>query len=228
MNVSQYANTFEAYANSERSEMLKFVPTTAARILDVGCSVGNFGSLLKKERNAEVWGVEIDPQASSIAAGKLDRVICGEFSSALPLPRRSFDCVVFNDVLEHMVDPVPAIRHAAELVRESGQVIASIPNVRYFRNIWKLLIERNWQYEETGVLDRTHLRFFTKRSIRALFSDSSFEVETLAGINAVDYYDTEYRNWFRVLNRALFNTIEDMRWQQFAVVARPIPESSKE
>ncbi len=183
-------NDFEVYASSVRREMLPFVPQEAHAILDVGCSVGNFGELLKKERKAEVWGVETDEKAAEMAEQKLDRVYCGEFERKLNLPEKKFDCVVFNDVLEHMIDPYEAVRYAKDLLNERGRIVASIPNVRYFGNIWDLLVKKNWEYMDTGILDRTHLRFFTKRSIEALFTN-------------------------------LGCRIEDMRWLQFAVVARP-------
>jgi 2-polyprenyl-3-methyl-5-hydroxy-6-metoxy-1,4-benzoquinol methylase len=214
-------NDFEVYAASVRREMLPYVPESAAVILDVGCSVGNFGELLKKERGAEVWGVETDETAAALAGRKLDKVICGEFKRELGLPEKKFDCIVFNDVLEHMIDPYGAIRYAKELLNERGRIVASIPNVRYFGNVWQMLVKKDWEYVDTGILDRTHLRFFTKKSIAALFTNLGCRIETLEGINAVDYCDPRFRNPFRLLNLFTLGQIEDMRWLQFAVVARP-------
>jgi SAM-dependent methyltransferase len=221
MTMTPSTNDFNVYAGSVRREMLDFIPRHAKRILEVGCSVGNFGELLKMELGAEVWGVEADEKACSIAADKIDRAVCGLFSPGLALPRAAFDCVVFNDVLEHMVDPYSALAHAKELLSSGGVLVASIPNVRYFGNIWNLLVRKTWDYSDTGILDRTHLRFFTERSIRSTFDSLGYDILRIAGINAVDYADPDLRQRFRVLNLLTFKSIGDMRWMQFAVVARP-------
>ncbi len=214
-------NSFEVYASSVRNEMLQFVPQSAKRILDVGCSVGNFGALLKSERAVEVWGVDIDEQAAAIAALKLDKVACGGFDDKLNLPANSFDCIVFNDVLEHMIDPYSALVYAKELLRENGKIIASIPNVRYFNNMWLLIVHKSWDYVDTGILDKTHLRFFTVRSIRSMFENLGYTVEIIEGINPIEKFNNRQTKKFKILNSVLFGRIEDMRWLQFAIVARP-------
>lgn len=215
-------NSFEVYESAVRSEMLEFIPETAEKILDVGCSVGNFGQLLKSEKTVEVWGVEIDRQATEMASEKLDKVLCGEFGGGLNLPEEYFDCVVFNDVLEHMVDPYEALRFTKRLLKKDGKVVASIPNVRYFDNIWNLVVHCRWDYVDAGILDRTHLRFFTKKSIRSTFTNLGFEIETLKGINPLEKYDAYYLRKFNFLNFLSLKRIEDMRWMQFAVVAKPV------
>lgn len=213
------SNDYQVYALSTRDEMLPFIPETAKSVLEVGCSVGNFGAALKARREIEVWGVEINPLAAKLAEERLDRVICAPFQPGLNLEGKQFDCLVFNDVLEHMVDPYSALIFAKDLLGPSGKVVASIPNVRYFGNIWALLMHRSWEYQDDGILDRTHLRFFTKSSIRSLFSKNGYNVESIVGINALDSYNPEIRRKFLFLNLATFGHIEDMRWLQFAVVA---------
>ena len=212
-------NNYKVYENSLREEMLPFVPARARLILDVGCSVGNFGSLLKTERSSEVWGIEIDPEAAEIARRKLDKVLVGSFNRELGVPEKKFDCIVFNDVLEHMVDPYSALEYAKELLTDDGCVVASIPNVRYFGNMWMLLVHRSWEYQDSGILDRTHLRFFTQESIKSMFANAGFEIRIIRGINSLDVCDGYFMNKFRILNTIFLNRIEDMRWLQFAVVA---------
>jgi len=199
--------------------MLPFVPESAHTVLEVGCSVGNFGSLLKSERSARVWGVEIDPEAAAIASRRLDKVIVGPFDRNLNLPEGEFDCVLFNDVLEHMIDPYSALEYAKELLAKDGCVVASIPNVRYFGNVWRFLIDGTWEYVDEGILDRTHLRFFTRKSIESMFPKLGFEISEIKGINPVDSWDPPLRQKFRYLNFLLMKKIADMRWLQFAVVA---------
>ncbi|HBB32231.1 MAG TPA: class I SAM-dependent methyltransferase [Cyanobacteria bacterium UBA8803] len=217
----QYQGKDSGYFQAERYEMLRYVPPGSHTILDVGCGSGNFSRLLKKSRPAEVWGVELDKEAAAIAASKLDRVICGAFDSKLQLPDQSFDCVIFNDVLEHMVDPFSALVYAKTLFRDGGVLVASIPNVRYFVTMWDLLVHRDWKYADWGVLDRTHLRFFTCRSIISTFTDLGYQVKSIEGINPIENVHPELVSKFRFFNRLLFNGIEDMRYLQFAVVAYP-------
>jgi 2-polyprenyl-3-methyl-5-hydroxy-6-metoxy-1,4-benzoquinol methylase len=217
------ANDYRVYAESVRHEMLQFIPDSARSILDVGCSIGNFGALLKLERGAEVWGVEPDRAAAELASDRLDRVICSRFDSNLNTDGKKFDCIVFNDVLEHMVDPASALEVAPAYLNPDGIVVASIPNVRYFGNIWLLLVHKSWKYQDTGILDRTHLRFFTKKSIESLFDDAGFKIHRLVGINSLHICDPYFRPKFTILNILTLGRIADMEWMQFAVVANPLP-----
>lgn len=224
MNIEQdlkkdYQKKASNYFELERHEMLKYVPEKAGNILDVGCGTGNFGRLLKEKLPVKVWGVEFNEDAATQAAQKLDRVICGSFNSSLNLPKNEFDCIIFNDVLEHLADPYTALVYSKYLLRKGGLVIASIPNIRHFDTIWDLLVNKNWQYTDSGILDRTHLRFFTQRSIVNTFNELGYSIIQIEGING-DM--TRYPRKFRLLNLLLFNQIEDMRYYQFAVVATPL------
>lgn len=208
------------YFQCPRSEMLDFVPCNAKIILDVGCASGQFGQSLKVKQNAEVWGVELDENAASIASQNLDKVICGAFSPDLNLPKSYFDCIIFNDVLEHLIDPSDALTYCQQLLNYEGVVVASIPNVRYFDNIWNLLIEKNWEYTEWGILDKTHLRFFTHRSIISTFEVLGYRVESIEGISPLQESHPHLVKKFKFLNRLFLNNIEDMNYKQFAVVAK--------
>ena len=204
------------YFESDRQEMLKYVPQKAYAILDVGCGCGSFSQLLKKTRPVEVWGIEMNEAAATIAAQKLDHVMCAPFDSSLNLPSQSFDCIIFNDVLEHLVDPFAALVYSKTLLQDGGVVIASIPNVRCYYNIVNLLDHKNWEYVDYGILDKTHLRFFTYRSILSTFNRLGYRVECIEGINPLPP-----RLKFTIYNWLLFKQIDDMRYIQFAVVARP-------
>jgi 2-polyprenyl-3-methyl-5-hydroxy-6-metoxy-1,4-benzoquinol methylase len=175
-----------AYPFSERREMLAFVPPAARSVLDVGCGPGGFGqSLRQHDPSRELWAVEVDEEVAAGAARFYDRLVVGAFPDALAGAGRAFDCVVFNDVLEHNVDPWAVLRSTAALLAPGGVVVASIPNVRNISVVLDLVVRGNWTYRDIGILDRTHLRFFTSRSIRALFADSGFTVEHMSGINPV-------------------------------------------
>jgi 2-polyprenyl-3-methyl-5-hydroxy-6-metoxy-1,4-benzoquinol methylase len=210
----------EPYFNVKRPEMLQYIPEEAFEILDVGCADGTFGSLLKKERNVKVWGIEPNQPAAKLASQKLDEVICGFFDRDLELPLNRFDCIIFNDVLEHLVDPFDALLYCKKFLKPQGVLVASIPNVRYFDNIWNLLVNKNWEYTDWGILDRTHLRFFTQISILSIFEKIGYEVEVIEGINPLHVLHPQHIRKFRLLNWILLNKIKDMNYLQFAVVAR--------
>jgi len=218
----EYQAKDPTYFQGERSEMLEYVPQSAEMILEVGCGYGNFGKLLKAERSAEVWGVELEEQAAAIASENLDRVICAPFDRSLELPEKGFDCIVFNDVLEHLVDPFDTLLYCKALLSDRGVIVASIPNVRYFSNMIDLLILRKWEYADQGILDRTHLRFFTYSSILSMFSRLGYEVQTIEGLHKIEKMTLpgKYR-YFNGLLWLLREKIDDMRYLHFAVVARP-------
>ena len=216
-----YESKVSDYFQEERHEMLKYIPITSQIVLDIGCGSGTFGQILKSSRNIKVWGVELNQDSALDAVQKLDKVINSAFSSDLNLPEKNFDCIVFNDVLEHLTDPWSALTYSKRLLSDEGVIVSSIPNVRYFNNVWEFLVNKNWEYEDWGILDKTHLRFFTQRSILSIFDSLDYDVELIAGINPLNVLHPQHVRKFRIINRILFNHIEDMNYLQFAVVARP-------
>jgi 2-polyprenyl-3-methyl-5-hydroxy-6-metoxy-1,4-benzoquinol methylase len=209
------------YFEQARPEMLEFVPANCKRILDVGCSQGNFGKTLKQSRTVEIWGVEPVASAAATAATKLDRVIEGVFDADTELPPAHFDAVIFNDVLEHLMDPHAALRVARKLLTKNGVIVASIPNIRHFPAQWDIVVRGEWDYGDSGILDRTHLRFFTRKSIIAMFGECGFTIEKIQGINPLIGGTT--RKWLvhKMVNALTLNAVEDMKYLQFAVVAKP-------
>lgn len=202
------------YYDNPRPEMLEFVPPSARTILDIGCGSGAFGAALKS-RGAEVWGLEPSAAAEQ-AAERLDRVIQRPIEGAGDeLPLGHFDCIVFNDVLEHFVDPWGVLRSARMWLAPEGRVVASIPNVRHLTELKNLVIRKNWDYADDGILDSTHLRFFTVRSIPKLFASSGYELVRIQGING----DVGWK--FKLFNLLTVHAIDDTRYVQFACVATP-------
>jgi SAM-dependent methyltransferase len=167
-----YQEKPQEYWEYLRPEMVSMIPQGVRRVLEVGCSAGAFGELVKRKLGCEIWGVEVYPSACRVAEGRLDRVIQGEFGDSLPLPRGAFDAVIFNDVLEHLVDPWATLRFTEQLLTETGVVVASIPSTRHFPTLWHLVVRKEWHYADLGILDRTHLRFFTRQTIDELFQEA--------------------------------------------------------
>lgn len=205
-----------SYYSYERTEVLPFVPASCKRLLDVGCGAGEFGASIKRRLNCEVWGVEPLISAAEQASQKLDRVLNAAFTEELQLPENDFDVITFNDSLEHFPYPEPPLEYCRRLLTEDGIIVCLIPNVRYLENLKHLLIDADWKYEDEGILDYTHLRFFTKKSICRTFTSCGYEVANITGINP--HY---WSGWKIRLLQAVFGTrIEDMKWLQFVVVAK--------
>jgi 2-polyprenyl-3-methyl-5-hydroxy-6-metoxy-1,4-benzoquinol methylase len=213
-----YSSKPAGYYEISRIEMLPYVPPSAQTILEVGCGSGGFGSLLKRSSpGRSVWGIEPDHDAALSAAMKLDRVIEGTFSVQLPeLKEQRFDVICFNDVLEHMANPERALLECKQFLNPQGLVVASLPNILFFYQISKILIEQDWKYEDAGIMDSTHLRFFTKKSIIRLFESSGYEISRIDGINP------SFGFKYRALNLLLGGHLKDWRFVQFAVQATPI------
>lgn len=204
------------YFRDPRYEMIGFIPENAKKILDVGCGEGFFGYQLKREINAKIWGIEIDRTAAESAQKKLDKVMVGDISKKIvELPGTYFDCVIFNDVLEHLIDPFTILIRIKRKLSKNGLVISSIPNIRYYDQVKRFLLKKEWKYEDSGILDKTHLRFFTKKSIMDMFESTGYDILKLCGINP-----TKSKN-YRILNFLLLGSISDMKYLQFACVARP-------
>ena len=204
------------YFQAARTEMLRFVPADVGRVLEVGCGAGAFGMMLKSSRAVEVVGIEAVADVAEAARVHLDRVIVGDVELRDPdVPTGYFDALVFNDVLEHLRDPWAVLSRMRRLLRPGGYIVASIPNMRYFEVVKGLIVRGEWRYVEEGVLDRTHLRFFTKKSMSNMFLDAGFKVLTLEGIRGGRF------PWkFGLLNFISGNALDDMRFERFACVAQ--------
>jgi len=122
--------------------------------------------------------------------------------------------IVFNDSLEHLIDPFLFLEKIKHKLKPGGSVVISIPNVRHFRNLYQLIFKKQWRYVDSGILDRTHLRFFTCESIRDMFEEAGFSIVQRKGIHG-----TRKRK-VRILALLSFCFLSDIRFLQFAVVAR--------
>ncbi len=213
-------NKKSLYYRNQRPEMLKFIPDDAAVLLEVGCGTGAFAGSLKKVRQGagktlELWGVEMDEDAAREASNILDRVLQGDVATVLPdLPLAHFDCLVLNDVIEHVQDPGNLLRSLRPLLKPGGYLVTSIPNVRYFFNVMDLAVHGRWDYTDEGILDRTHLRFFTRSSMTRLLEECGFGNVTSVGINPTGSLK------FRLANLVTLGRWSDMKFLQFACLAR--------
>ncbi|MGH9264773.1 MAG: methyltransferase domain-containing protein [Acidimicrobiales bacterium] len=158
--------------NNSHTLMVELVGGTK-RVLDVGCATGYLAKALV-ERGCTVTGVEFDAEAAEEARPYLERLILGDIE-ALDLVEtfgdERFDVVVFGDVLEHLRDPLPVLRNVRRVLTDRGSVVASIPNIAH-GSVRLALLAGRFDYQPLGLLDSTHVRFFTRSSIEDLFREA--------------------------------------------------------
>ena len=170
---------FGDYYAMKRDDILPYIPYGSKKILDAGCAKGLLGEAIKKQRECEVYGIEINKIAAEEARGRLDAVFCTDIVQAeLPF-HEDLDAVIFADILEHLIDPRSTLKNARKWLKSDGIVIASIPNAGHYSIVSDLLRGR-WDYVPAGLLCITHLRFFTRTSIEELFRKSGYSVITMA------------------------------------------------
>lgn len=199
--------------------MLEYLPSDAYRVLEVGCGAGAFGRLLlEKYPDVCLFGIEHNSQVAVEATENYEHVWVGDVCMVLEENEdQKFDLIVFNDVLEHLVDPWVCLMLSKRHLLPGGRIVSSIPNMRFWPILSDLIFQGDWRYRDAGVMDRTHLRFFTKKSIQGLFEDSGFIIVEISGINKT--WKTSVR--WRLLNILLLGQLNDCLYPQFAVVAKP-------
>jgi SAM-dependent methyltransferase len=172
------------YYNRVNVDLLRLIPPDAAVVLEAGCGTGVLAEAYRRiNPRVSYIGVEKCAEAADTAqlSSRLDRVIIGDLEAVEPSElglseeQPSVDCLVFGDVLEHLVDPWTILRKFSRLVRTGGQILACIPNVQHYSMIVSLL-RGQWDYQNEGLLDRTHLRFFTHSSVQKLFAQAELRV----------------------------------------------------
>ena len=167
----------EKYFSYCRQDLVDLVPVEAKTILEIGCGVGNTGRVLKSIQGREVVGVDIVPEVKEKADKVYDLFVLGNIENMeLKYPDGFFDCIIYGDVLEHLIDPWMLLKKHHKLLKPGGCVIASIPNIRYYRVMKDLLFNGRFDYKESGIMDKTHLRFFTLNGIMTLFQNADFEL----------------------------------------------------
>lgn len=204
------------YYQGERSEMLEFIPADAKRILEVGCGEGGFSAFLKEKLGAEIWGIEINETAGKKAEKIFHKLFIGDAFSLLgELPDQYFDCIIFNDVIEHMVDPYSLLYKIKSKLSKTGVIASSIPNVRHYNTLFSLVFKKQWRYEDAGVLDRTHLRFFTGKSIREMFDEQGYDIIKMKGLNRSTH------RTINIVNILSLGWLSDTLYLQYGCQVRP-------
>jgi 2-polyprenyl-3-methyl-5-hydroxy-6-metoxy-1,4-benzoquinol methylase len=218
------------YHTNPRTEIMSFIAEPPGTVLDIGCGGGATGRLVKdKFPGTRVVGIEINAGAAEHARGVLDRVVCAGVDGVDPardMPDERISTVLLLDVLEHLYDPWRALQRIHGWLAPQTRVIASLPNIRNLATLSELA-GGHFEYAENGVLDVTHVRFFTRASLRDLFEQTGFEVRRITPLTqpaAVDRV-VVHRRPGRLDTRTLsiryrsFDDLEDLYALQYVVDA---------
>jgi 2-polyprenyl-3-methyl-5-hydroxy-6-metoxy-1,4-benzoquinol methylase len=162
--------------NNPHSFLLDFVGHNK-RVLEVGCANGYVTKVLR-ERGCTVVGIELDAEAATMAEKWAERVVVGDLDAGVlwqELEGEQFDAVTFGDVLEHLRDPLATLRAAMRCLKPSGIVAISVPNIAH-GDVKIALLHGEFPYRDTGLLDRSHIRFFTKVGLRDMIKEAGLVV----------------------------------------------------
>lgn len=216
--IDGYAGKPSAYFAGARADFVDAMTTdNKSWVLEVGCGSGETGALAKSRGKAGHYvGIELFPAAGARAGRVLEQVLIADVEKLeLPWPDATFDAVVLSEVLEHLVEPWALLSRLARVVKPGGMVFASSPNVSHWRVVRELVAGR-FELTDRGVFDRTHMRWFTPSTFRAMFERAGFSVERLGPV-------TPFSARTRALSRLTGGRIDHLFTAQICVHARRRP-----
>jgi 2-polyprenyl-3-methyl-5-hydroxy-6-metoxy-1,4-benzoquinol methylase len=202
------------YYDTVRKDLIEIVPKMHGAILDVGCGAGATMMYLLDQGVAEATGVELSEDACEAAWGRNLMVIPADVQKEdLPFAVESFDFILFADILEHLYDPWAVLKKFSAYLKDDGTVLLSIPNVKHYRTLRKLLLYDEWSYQPAGVLDYTHIRFFTRKEAVKLVESAGLNIILLK-------YRTNRNTLFRLLHPLVGERVMTVWAEQFLIAAK--------
>lgn len=204
-----------SYFANARNDMVAMLPTGPdSAVLELGCGAGGTGrAAIAAGKAGRYVGLELSETAAAEAKKHLSEVVVGDVESVdLTRLHGVFDALVISEVLEHLTDPWRTLQRLSECLKPGGVVIASSPNVAHW-SVIKGLLGGRFAYTDSGMMDRTHLRWFTPQSYKALFESAGLVVETVQPV-------TPLRFKARIFDRLTGGRWRHLLFTQTLVVAR--------
>lgn len=206
-----------SYFDTARTEILPYLPRTVTRLLDVGCGTGATTAAVRAARDvAWAGGIEYLPDVAARAEGQFQRLWIGDAALAdleAEIAPGTLDLVLCLDVLEHMADPWTMVKRISAMLAPDGRLLISVPNIRHYRFIWRLLTKGDFHYRDFGLLDRTHLRFFVKATAAELGTCGGLELVEVSSVQKLKASDPR-----AMLNAIAFGALSDLLAKQWLVV----------
>jgi 2-polyprenyl-3-methyl-5-hydroxy-6-metoxy-1,4-benzoquinol methylase len=215
-----YEDKNKLYFSNPRIDLINLIPANKDnKVLEVGA--GSCDTLVEiKNLNlaTEVVGVELMNLESSQQGNSLiDRLIIGNIENIeLDLPENYFDVIICGDVLEHLIDPWATLSKLHKYLNSSGIIIISVPNIREYHILYKILFLKDFRYSSYGILDKTHMRFFCRKNIINLLDRSLYKIVSVSSIFKLE----KLRNTKKIIDWWTFGLIRDFLTAQYVVVAK--------
>ena len=217
--------TSDTYFTNVRKELLELIPKNLKNgtVLEIGAGTGN--TLLYAKQNGyaqNIYGIELCEMENSNQKNEFfsDFIIGNIEEMELPYDEKFFDVILCGDVLEHLIDPYTLLKKLKKYLKDDGCIIASLPNIRQWDILKKIVFQGDFHYENSGILDKTHLRFFTKKTMIELFENQGFNVKKIVGNNicSTKKYNV-IRRFFNYLSCKRRHLLEEFYVTQYYLVA---------
>lgn len=194
--TSRYDYQFDPDGESTAAQVCRLAGS-GRRVLELGCAAGAMSAVLVSHYGCEVTGVEYDAAAAEQARRFCQRVVLGNLDQPdwhEALAGMQFDTIVAADVLEHLRDPLNCLRQARKLLAQDGQLVVSVPNIAH-SGVLAALLANDFPYRETGLLDRTHIHFFTALTLGQTLVHAGFSVDIVRTVDTGPWHPEFKRYW---------------------------------
>jgi 2-polyprenyl-3-methyl-5-hydroxy-6-metoxy-1,4-benzoquinol methylase len=209
------------YFSNIRKDLINLIDANAKdlKILEVGAAYGETLYYLKQNGiAAEVVGVDIFEDTKNKQNYKpLDRFIFGDIEKIeLPEYIQHFDLILLPDVLEHLFEPKSVLETLKKYLKEDGKIIVSMPNIRYYSALYKIVFKGDFKYEESGIFDYTHVRFYCRKNIQGLLETADYKV--LKQESSIKNY--QGKSLSKLINLITFGIFEEFFSTQYFFVVK--------
>lgn len=229
--MSNYTNNLfdPADKNNSWNQLYKYVPE-GSRVLDVGCSSGNFGHVLINEKKCEVIGLDIDAEDITRAQKVLTKAYVRNIEHDSIQDLGKFDVIVFADVLEHLLDPLTALEKVKLLLKPKGRIVFSIPNMAH-ASVRLMLLKGYFEYTPIGVLDRTHLHYYDEVEVKHLFAEAQLKIAEISPVMWTypksKISEELYNMGLGILDQRFYQSLEDTKAHVWQFVGYATPAKAK-